>query len=168
MAKLAIIIADMFEDAEYSEPASAFKKAGHEIIHVGLKAGATVKGLKKGTEVKIDKDVRDVDVSMFEALMIPGGYSPDHLRADENAVQFTKKFVESGKPVFIICHGPQLLVTADVLKGRKITGWKSVKQDIINAGAEFIDNRVVEDGNFVSSRSPADLPDFIAACLKRL
>ncbi len=168
MAKIAVIIADMFEDVEYSEPVSAFKKAGHEITHIGLKAGSTVKGKKKETKVKIDKDVRDVDVDMFDALMIPGGYSPDQLRADEDAVQFTKKFVESGKPVFVICHGPQLLVTADVLKGRKITGWKSVKQDIINAGAEFIDNKVVEDGNFISSRSPADLPDFIAASLKRL
>ncbi|MEN6624422.1 MAG: type 1 glutamine amidotransferase domain-containing protein [Smithella sp.] len=168
MAKIAIIIADMFEDSEYSEPAEAFKKAGHEIIHVGLIAGSTVKGEKKGTTVKIDENVRDADVSMFDALMIPGGYSPDHLRVDEDAVQFTKEFVESGKPVFIICHGPQLLITADVLRGRKITGWKSVKQDIINAGAEFIDNKVVEDDNFISSRSPADLPDFIEACLNKL
>lgn len=168
MARIAVIIADMFEDSEYAEPVSAFRKAGHEIIHVGLKAGTAVKGEKKATEVKIDQDVRKANAAMFDALLIPGGYSPDKLRADEDAVQFTKNFVESGKPVFVICHGPQLLITANVLRGRKITGWKSVKQDIINAGAEFIDRTVVKDDNLISSRSPADLPDFIAASLNRL
>jgi len=83
-------------------------------------------------------------------------------------MQFTKEFVESGKPVFAICHAPQLLITADVIRGRTITGWKSVIQDIKNAGAEFIDREVVEDGNLVSSRSPGDLPAFIEACLKKL
>jgi protease I len=168
MAKIAVIIADMFEDSEYGEPVAAFKKAGHEIIHVGLKAGRTVKGIKKGTPVVVDKAVKDLAVGAFDALLIPGGYSPDQLRADDDAVRFVGEFVQSGKPVFVICHGPQLLVTARVLKGRKITSWKSVKQDVINAGAEFLDQEVVEDGNLISSRSPADLPAFIAACLRKL
>jgi protease I len=107
-------------------------------------------------------------MNMFDAFLIPGCYSTDQLRVYEDAVQFTRKFVESGKPVFVICHGPQLLVTADVLKGIKITGLKSAKQDIINAGADFIDNKVVEDGNFISSRGTAELPDLIEARLKRL
>lgn len=104
----------------------------------------------------------------FDALLIPGGYSPDELRANENAVEFTKEFVESNKPVFAICHAPQILITAQVLKGRKITGWKSIKQDIINAGAIFIDKEVVIDDNIISSRSPADIPAFIKASLKKL
>ena len=168
MSKIAVIITDLFEDSEYAEPAKAFKKAGHQLVHVGLRAGKTVKGKNKDTPVEIDKSVEDVSVAEFDALLIPGGYSPDKLRVDENAVRFSKEFVESGKPVFAICHAPQLLITADVIRGRRITGWKSVIQDIKNAGAEFIDQEVVEDGNLISSRSPADLPRFIEASLKRL
>lgn len=158
----------MFEDSEYSEPVNAFKKAGHKIIRVGLKEGEVVKGKKKGTLVKIDKAVTDVSVEDFDALLIPGGYSPDKLRANEDAVKFTKEFTKSGKPIFSICHGPQLLITAQALKGRKITGWKSIIQDIKNAGAEFIDREVVEDENLVSSRHPGDIPAFIRTSLKKL
>jgi protease I len=168
MARIAVIIADMFEDSEYTEPARAFREAGHELVHIGLSAGRTVKGKASGTAVKVEKAVKDVSTGEFDALLIPGGYSPDKLRADADAVRFAKEFVESGKPVFVICHGPQLLITAKVLKGRKITGWKSIVQDIINAGAHFEDRELVEDGNLISSRSPADLPAFIGASLKRL
>ncbi len=168
MSKIAVIITNMFEDSEYSQPVNAFKKAGHKIIHVGLKEGEVVKGKKKGTLVKIDKAVTDVSVDDFDALLIPGGYSPDKLRANEEAVKFTKEFTESGKPIFSICHGPQLLITAQALKGRKITGWKSIIQDIKNAGAEFIDQEVVEDENLVSSRHPGDIPAFIRTSLKKL
>ncbi len=168
MARIAVIIADMFEDAEYTEPAKAFREAGHALVHIGLSAGKTVNGKASGTAVKVEKAVKDVSASEFDALLIPGGYSPDKLRVDADAVRFAKEFVESGKPVFVICHGPQLLITANVLKGRKITGWKSIVQDIINAGADFEDRELVEDGNLISSRSPADLPAFIRASLKRL
>ncbi len=168
MAKIAVLIGDMFEDVEYTEPAKAFKKAGHDIVHVGLKKDSTVKGKKEGTPVKIGLAVKDAKVSDFDALLIPGGYSPDKLRAYEEAVSFTREFVESGKPVFSICHGPQILITADVIRGRKITGWKSIIQDIKNAGAEFIDREVVEDGNLVSSRQPADIPAFVEASLRKL
>jgi protease I len=168
MATIAIIITDMFEDSEYSKPAEAFKQAGHELVHIGLKKGQTVKGKKEGTPVLVDQAVKDVSVDAFDALLIPGGYSPDRLRADDDAVRFAKEFVESGKPVFAICHAPQLLITAQVLKGRKITGWRSIIQDIKNAGAEFIDQEVVEDGNLISSRSPQDIPAFIRASLKKL
>lgn len=168
MSKIAVIITDMFEDQEYVEPAKAFKKAGHELVHVGLKAKATVKGKKKGTPVKIDKAVKEVSVNGFDALFIPGGYSPDKLRVDEDAVRFAGEFVKSGKPVFAICHAAQLLITAQALSGRKVTGWKSIVQDIKNAGAQFFDQEVVEDGNLISSRSPVDLPAFIQACLRKL
>jgi protease I len=127
-----------------------------------------VKGKKEGTPVRIDKSVKDVSADDFDALLIPGGYSPDKLRVDEKAVRFVRQFVESGKPVFVICHGPQLLITAQVLEGRKITGWKSIIQDIKNAGAKFIDQEVVEDGKLISSRSPNDLPAFIEASLEKL
>lgn len=168
MSKVAVVITDMFEDSEYTKPAEAFKKAGHDLVHVGLKAGQTVKGKTQGTPVKVDKTAQEVKVGDFAALLIPGGYSPDKLRVDEHVVRFVKEFVESGKPVCAICHGPQLLITAQVLGGRKMTGWKSLVQDIKNAGAEFIDQEVVEDGNLISSRGPADIPAFIRACSKRL
>ena len=168
MATIAVIIADMFEDSEYTEPARAFRKAGHTVVNVGLKRGKTIRGKKKGTAVTVERAVQDVSVDGFDALLIPGGYSPDILRAHDDVVQFVKEFIDSGKPVFAICHAPQLLITAQILKGRRITGWKSIIQDIKNAGAEFVDEEVVEDGNLISSRSPADLPAFIKASLQRL
>lgn len=168
MARVAVIIADLFEDSEYTEPAEACRKAGHEIIHVGLQAGQTVHGKKKNTAVSIDLAVRDVRAADFDALLIPGGYSPDKLRADSQAVEFVRQFMEKNKPVFSICHGPQLLITARSLEGRKVTGWKSIRQDIIYAGARFIDEEMVEDGNLITSRSPKDLPAFIRACLAKL
>lgn len=168
MSNIAVIITDLFEDSEYTEPAAAFEKAGHSLTHVGLAEGNTVKGKKEGTPVKIDKAVKDVSVKDFDALLIPGGYSPDKIRVDQDAVQFTREFVKSGKPVFLICHAAQLLITADVLRGRKVTGWKSIVQDIKNAGAEYLDQPVVEDGNLVSSRHPGDLPQFTEASLRKL
>ena len=168
MSKIAVIITDLFEDVEYTEPAKAFNKAGHDLVHVGLKKGETAKGKKEGTKVKIDKAVTEVSVNDFDALLIPGGYSPDKLRAHQEPVGFVRDFMNSRKPVFAICHAPQLLITADVLRGRKVTGWKSIIQDIKNAGAQFVDDKVVVDDNLVSSRGPDDLPDFISASLKKL
>lgn len=168
MARIAVIITDDFEDSEYSQPAKVFRGKGHDLVHIGLESGKTVKGKKESTPVTIDRGVADVSVDDFDALLIPGGYSPDKLRVNEDAVQFAGDFVRSGKPVFAICHAAQLLITAQVVQGRKLTGYKSVIQDIKNAGAEFIDQEVVEDGNLISSRHPGDLPAFIKASLKHL
>jgi protease I len=168
MSRIAVIIDDMFEDSEYTQPAEAFKGKGHEMVHIGMQKGGVVKGKKKQTPVQIDKTITDVSVNDFDALLIPGGFSPDKLRAHDEAVAFSKKFMESGKPIFAICHGPQLLISADVLRGRKVTGYKSIIQDIKNAGAEFLDQEVVEDGNLVSSRNPDDLPAFIRVSLSKL
>ena len=168
MAKIAIIIDDGFEDSEYTRPAQSFREAGHDLTHIGLEEGAEVKGKRDGTPVTIDKDVGDVSPTDFDALLIPGGYSPDHLRAHPEPVAFVKEFAESGKPVFFICHGGQLLITADVLTGRKATGWKSIARDLINAGADYRDEEVVVDENFVSSRGPDDLGAFIRESLKKL
>jgi protease I len=168
MSKIAVIITDMFEDSEYTQPAEKFKAAGHELVHVGLEAGETVIGKKKQTPVTVDKSVGEASVDDFDALLIPGGYSPDKLRVNEDAVRFAGTFLKSGKPVFSICHAPQLLITAEVLRGRRITGYTSIVQDIKNSGADFVDQEVVVDGNLVSSRNPGDLPAFIQASLKKL
>ena len=168
MARIAILIADMFEDCEYLQPAAAFRESGHDIVHIGLKSGESVTGKKEQTPVIIDAAAAEVDPADFDALFIPGGYSPDKLRTDADAVRFVRSFMEAGKPVFAICHGPQLLITACVLAGRKVAGWKSIIQDIANAGGIFTDKEVVIDGNLVSSRNPQDLPAFSSACLEML
>jgi protease I len=167
MATIAVMITNFFEDVEYTRPAEAFQAAGHRLVHVGTEPkGTTVKGKKEHTPVKIDLTAGDAKVDAFDALFIPGGYSPDQLRVDKRAVEFAREFVQSGKPVLSICHAPQLLITADVLKQRKVTGYTSIIQDIKNAGAEFIDREVVVDRNLVSSRNPNDIPAFIDASLK--
>jgi protease I len=168
MSVIAVLITDMFEDVEYTKPAEAFRNAGHILVHVGLKKGSTVQGKRGKATVLIQRAVRDVSPDEFDALFIPGGYSPDKLRVDEDAVGFTREFLNSGKPIFAICHAPQLLITADVLRGRRVTGWKSIIQDIKNAGAEYVDAEVVEDGNLISSRNPQDIPAFVRAALKKL
>lgn len=168
MKRIATIITNLFEDSEYLQPVTAFRNAGYSVVNVGISGGETVWGKTDHTPVLIDRSVSDVTVDDFDALLIPGGYSPDKLRVFEEAVRFVKDFVESGKPVFTICHGPQLLITAQVLEGRTITGYTSIIQDIKNAGATFVDADVVVDKNLISSRTPADLPSFIAAALNAL
>lgn len=165
MAKIAVLITDDFEDPEYSQPAAEFGAAGHELAHLGLKLGTKVTGKRGKDSVVIDKNVGEAVVDDYDALFIPGGFSPDKLRAHKEPVDFARGFFNSGKPVFAICHGPQLLITAEVLKGRKLTGWKSLAVDIRNAGAEYIDKEVVVDGNLVTSRQPSDIPAFSKACL---
>ncbi len=168
MSRIAVLITDMFEDVEYTEPARAFADAGHELIHVGLKAGETVRGKKGKASVRIDREVDSVSVDDFDALFVPGGYSPDRLRAHAGPVRFAKQFMESGKPILAICHAPQLFITAEVLQGRRVTGWRSIVQDIKNAGAEFVDAEVVIDKNLISSRNPGDIPAFVDAALEML
>jgi protease I len=168
MARIAVIIDDMFEDSEYTRPVDAFRGKEHEVVHVGMEPGREVAGKKEGTKVKVERSVKDVDPDEFDALLIPGGYSPDKLRAHDEAVDFVKGFMDGDKPVFAICHGPQLLISARALEGRKVTCWKSLVQDVKNAGAEYLDQVSVEDGNLITSRQPSDLPVFIEKCLHKL
>jgi protease I len=168
MKTIAALLDDMFEDVEYSRPAGAFTAAGHRVVTVGMKRGKVVSGKTHGTRVTIEASVGEVTPRDFDALFIPGGYSPDRLRAFPEPVAFVREFVLSGKPVLGICHAAQLLITAQVLTGRRITGYVSIIQDIKNAGAEFVDEPVVEDGNLVFSRDPRDIPAFIAASLQKL
>lgn len=168
MSKIGVLIGPKFEDVEYSKPAKAFKDKKHKLIHIGFKEGQIVKGKEEKTKVKIDKSASAVSKEDFDAIFIPGGCSPDKLREDKNVVKFTKKFVESGKPVFAICHAPQLFITAKVIEGRNVTGWKSIIVDIENAGGNFVDKEVVEDGNIITSRGPNDIAAFISASLRKL
>ncbi|EMH4163424.1 type 1 glutamine amidotransferase [Pluralibacter gergoviae] len=167
--KIAVLIADDFEDSEFTSPADAFKKAGHEVVTIEKQAGKTVKGKQGDATVTIDKSIDDVKPGDFDALLLPGGYSPDSLRGDDRFVDFTREFVNSGKPVFAICHGPQLLISADVIRGRKLTAVKPVVVDVKNAGGEFYDQEVVVDNDqLVTSRTPDDLPAFNREALRLL
>lgn len=168
MLKIAVLIDRDFEDSEYYKPAEAFRQEGFELTHIGLQEGNTVKGKKEGTTVRIDMAAKEARADQFDALLIPGGYSPDNLRAHEEPVRFVKEFMETGKPVFAICHGPQILISARKLEGRTVTGYKSIVEDIRYSGANFIDQEVVVDGNLVTSRTPADLPAFIRESMKKL
>ncbi|NYF25902.1 type 1 glutamine amidotransferase domain-containing protein [Sporosarcina sp. JAI121] len=169
MAKIATLITDLFEDSEYTEPAKAFKEAGHEVVAIEKETGKTVKGKQGNAKVTTDHGIDDVKPEEFDALFIPGGFSPDQLRADERFVQFTKAFMDDKKPVFAICHGPQLLISAKALEGRDATGYQSIKIDMENAGVKYADKEVVVCQNqLVTSRSPEDIPAFTRESLKLL
>ena len=169
MAKIATLITDMFEDVEYTEPAKAFNEAGHELINIEKEAGKKVTGKQGEAVVTIDKGIDDVNPDEFDALLLPGGFSPDQLRGDDRFVTFTKAFMDAEKPVFAICHGPQLLITAKALEGRKATGFKSIQVDMEYAGATVVDEEVVVCQNqLVTSRQPDDIPAFNRELLKLL
>lgn len=159
--KIAIVITDMFEDVEYTDPVKAFKDAGHEVVTIERKKGNKVTGKNNQASVMIDLGIDDVLPTDFDALFIPGGFSPDQLRADDRFVAFAKHFMDKKKPVFAICHGPQLLITAKTLEGRKATGYRSIKVDMENAGANYVDEEVaVCQNQLVTSRQPDDIPAF--------
>lgn len=167
--KIAVLITDEFEDSEFTSPAEAYRKAGHEVVTIEKEAGKTVTGKQGEAKVKIDKAIDEVSPNEFDALLLPGGHSPDSLRGDDRFVTFTREFVDSGKPVFAICHGPQLLISADVIRGRKLTAVKPIVIDVKNAGAEFFDQEVVIDKDqLVTSRTPDDLPAFNREALRLL
>ncbi|MFI8316187.1 type 1 glutamine amidotransferase domain-containing protein [Kosakonia cowanii] len=167
--KIAVLITDEFEDSEFTSPAEAYRKAGHEVVTIEKEAGKTVTGKQGEAKVKIDKAIDEVSLDEFDALLLPGGHSPDSLRGDDRFVTFTREFVDSGKPVFAICHGPQLLISADVIRGRKLTAVKPIVIDVKNAGAEFFDQEVVIDKDqLVTSRTPDDLPAFNREALRLL
>jgi protease I len=167
MAHIAILVDNDFEDSEFSVPYSKIIDADHNVTVIGDKASKEIKGKRNETTTTVQKAVDDVSPEDFDALVIPGGYSPDRLRMNNAAVTFTRNFFETGKPIAAVCHGPQLLIEADVVKGKTVTSWPSVRTDLINAGATWIDESVVEDGNLITSRKPDDLDVFCHALLKR-
>ena len=166
--RIACVLGPKFEDSEFKDPYDAFRQAGHEVTIVGLEAGAEVEGDKGKVKARADKSFKDVKPDDFDALFIPGGGSPDKLRAHDEAVSFVKAFLPAGKPVFAICHGPQLLLAADDYRGYKMTAWKTIQGDLRKAGGNVVDQEVVVDRNLVTSRQPSDIPAFIRESLKIL
>ncbi len=161
--RVAILVADGFEQIELTDPRKALDEAGAKTKIVSPMKGE-VEGwhhFDKGDKFTVDVPLAEAKVSDFDALLLPGGVAnPDQLRMDEQAVDFIKGFFDEGKPVAVICHGSWPLINAGVVKGRKITSWPSVKLDLINAGAEWVDAEVFVDQGLVSSRNPDDIPGF--------
>lgn len=167
--KIACLITNDFEDSEYVEPARAFMDAGHEVVSIEKEKGKEVIGKRGKITTKIDESIENVNPSDFDALFIPGGFSPDQLRADDRFVQFAKTIMDEEKPVFSICHGPQLLISAKSLEGRDATGYKSIRVDMEYAGANYADKEVVVCQNqLVTSRTPEDIPAFNREALSLL
>ena len=167
--KIAILATDGFEQAELIEPRKALNNAGAATVVIAPKSGE-IKGWNKkdwGQAVRVDMTLVDANPNDFDALVLPGGVmNPDHLRMDPAAVNFVRQFVSTGKTVAAICHGPWTLVEADALRGRTVTSWPSLKTDIKNAGATWVDQAVVTDGQFIFSRKPDDIPAFNKAVIE--
>jgi protease I len=164
--KIACVLAEGFEDSEFRKPYDAFRDAGHQVVVIGMKKGDKIEGKKGKESTKADLGIDDARPDDFDALFIPGGHSPDMLRGDERFVEFTRAFAD--KPILAICHGPQLLMTAELVDGRRLTAWKTVQNDLANTGAEVVDQEVVVDDNLVTSRKPEDIPAFIRESLQAL
>jgi protease I len=164
--KVVMVLANNFEDSEAIEPKNHLEALGADVVTVGAEKG-TVSG-KKGATLEVEKTFSQVSPDEFQMLVIPGGGAPENLRIVDDAVAFIRRFVESGKPVGSICHGPQLLISADVLQGRTVTSVNKIRDDIKNAGGNYVDEELVVDDNLITSRVPKDLPAFNDALGKAL
>lgn len=169
--RIAIIATDYFEEVELTSPSQALIDAGHHVDIVAPNAGE-IKGLnhvEPGQNISVDKTLAEANPEDYDAVVLPGGVvNADHLRIDEQAQAFVKNMMQAHKPVAVICHGPWLLVSADVVEGRHLTSYQTVRDDIENAGGEWSDEEVVIDNNLITSRKPDDLPAFNKAIVDAL
>lgn len=163
--KIACVLANGFEDSEFRQPYDALKQAGHEVTIVGLERGQQLNGDKGRESAAVERAFADVNADEFDALFIPGGFSPDRLRAHPAPVAFVRSFFENDKPVLAICHGPQLFIPAGTYKRHRLTAWRTIQSDLALLGADVVDEEVVVDRNLVTSRQPQDLPAFIRESL---
>ncbi len=166
---IAVLATDGFEQVELDKPVDAMRKAGATVHIVAPEAG-DIQGFEhhdKGRKVGVDKTLGDVSTDDYDGLVLPGGViNPDALRLEEKAISFIGAFAKADKPIAAICHGPWTLIDAGIAKGHKLTSWPSLKTDLTNAGAEWVDETVVIDGKLVTSRNPDDLPAFCDGIIK--
>jgi len=166
--RVACVLANGFEDSEFRQPYDALKQAGHQVAIVGMETGQRLNGDKGRETAIVEKAFSEVSPDDFDALFIPGGSSPDRLRAQQAPVAFVKAFFQQNKPILAICHGPQLFITAGTYKDRRLTAWRTIQGDLKLLGADVVDQEVVVDRNLVTSRQPQDLPAFIREGVKLL
>lgn len=169
--KVAIIATDGFEESELFSPLDALKEEGASVDIISLNTG-DIQGfrhMERGKTIKVDKEIAHADINDYDALLIPGGlYNPDALRSDEKMLAFVRGAFARKLPVAAICHGPQVLISAEVVKGRKMTGFSAIQIDLENAGAQVSDEEVVVDSGLITSRNPDDLPAFNAKLVEEI
>jgi len=171
MQRVLIIATDGFEQSELTEPKRLLEEAGAQVTVASLKPGE-IRGWDQkdwGDSVAVDRTIRDVAVENYDALLLPGGQmNPDILRTDHKVIELVRAFDAAEKPIAAICHAPWLLAEADIIEGRSVTGWPSIRTDLANAGAAVVDEEVVVDGNLITSRKPEDIPAFTEALMAAL
>jgi protease I len=167
MARIAILVEKIYEDLELQYPKYRLREAGHEVHVIGPKKGEVYVG-KHGYPQTAEYAAADVKASDYDLLVIPGGTSPDHMRRNEHMVKLAREFARLGKPMAGICHGPWLMCSTNVLKGRRCTSYMSIVDDVRNAGGKWVDEACVVDGPIITSRTPEDLPAFMKAILSLL
>jgi protease I len=165
--RVAMLVEEEFDERELAGTADRLRQAGVAVVLVGPVAGAPYRG-KRGETVTADAAAGRVRASEFDAVVIPGGHAPERMRLRHAMVDLVRDAVAAGRPVAAICHGPQLLISADVVRGRTLTCWPSIAIDVTNAGGLYVDRPVVEDGNLITSRKPDDVPAFASAILRAL
>jgi len=166
--RIAILVEEDFEDSELTESIAAMKGADARVLIVGSGSRERYRGKRGRVTIKVDVAADRVDAEDIDAIIIPGGYAPDKMRLHQSMIDLVRKAYDSGKVVAAICHGPQLLISADVVREHRVTSWPSVAVDLKNAGADWVDESVVQDGNLITSRRPADLPRFNKAITEAL
>jgi protease I len=167
-AKVACVLGQGFEDSEFRVPYDRLREAGVAVEVIGTRAGEELRGYRGREVIKADLGIDEVRPEDYALLLIPGGQSPDHLRADQRFVDFVRAFDASGQPIAAVCHGPQLLIAAGLVKGRTLTAWKTVQEDLRQIGADVKDEPVVVDRNWITSRKPEDLESFSQAIMQAL
>jgi protease I len=165
---IAMLVEDEFEDQELLGPLDALRGAGATVTIVGPAAGTQYRGKRGNAVITADLSAGAAKIEDFDALIIPGGYAPDRMRMRHAMVDLARDAMQAGRPVAAICHGPQLLISANVLRGRTLTCWPSIAIDVKNAGGLYVDKPVVEDGNLITSRKPDDVPHFSDAIIRAL
>jgi protease I len=166
--RVAILIENFVEDSEFQVPYNALKQAGMEVVVLGARMNENYKGKQGKVSKQPDGTTAEAIASEFDAVIIPGGMAPDKMRRNPNTVRFVQEAMQQGKIVAAVCHGPQLLIEGDLLRGKKATGFLAISKDMTNAGANYLDEPLVVDGNLITSRQPGDLAIFTTAVLSRL
>lgn len=166
--RVGILVEDGFEDSELVEIARAMSDSGAIVVTIGSGSSTSYRGLRGKMKVKVDATAENVRAGQLDALVIPGGYAPDKMRLHRSMVDLARGAHDSGKVVAAISHGPQLLISADVVRGRRVTSWPSIAIDLANAGAVWVDEPVVQDRNVITAGKPADLPRFNKAVIDAL
>jgi protease I len=166
--RIAILVEEGFEDSELAEPMRALKNAGTKVVLVGSGSQDIYRGKRKKMEIKPNVKADEVSAADFDAIVIPGGYAPDKMRLHQSMIDLVRDAYNSGKIIAAICHGPQLLISADIVQGKRVTSWSSVAIDLRNAGAIWVNEPVVQDGNLITARKPADIPKFNKTIIEAL